>query len=240
MKVIRANCRYQFTPADYDFIAGVLPSSAGADPRRLFRLFDEPETFDRVLDDPRLYRAVLDLQGCLPVSMQFYFYVLVRHALLKEGIRDPDVADYVAELLAEFASGQRWRQPHPTEARAMDYLHEMLAVLERIEGEKRFEMQAHIGNYALFLAGVFPTYLVRRMERRGAPGFRFYEELGSAHYRMAGGHDLAKRMDLEDVFLTLGETFRLTRLALNNLSENMVFLRTQTAVQKLLGEIGAA
>jgi hypothetical protein len=237
MKVIRANCRFQFTPADHEFIASVLPGYSGSDSRRLLRLFEEADTFDRVLDDPRLFRAVLDLKGCLRVSLHLYFYVLVRHVLLREDIRDREVADYVAELLAEFAAHQRWRRPHPDEPHPMEYLHEMMLLLERSEGEKRFEMQAHIGNYALFLAGIFPSHLLRRMERRGAPGFHFYEEMGSAHFRMAGDHDLARRMDLVTVFHTLGEVFHLARLALNNLSENLVFLETRKAVQDLFKEI---
>jgi hypothetical protein len=119
----------------------------------------------------------------------------------------------------------------------MEYLHEMMLALDRMEGERRFEMQAHIGNYALFLAGFLPSHLLRRMERRGAPGFRFYEEMGSAHFRMAGGHYLARRMELESVFHTLGDTFHLARLALNNLAENLVFMQTRKAVQDLFREI---
>lgn len=237
MKVIRANCRYQFTPADYEFIAAVLPSGPLPDPRRLLRLLEEGDSFDRILDDPRLFRAVLDLKGCLTVSLHFYFYVLVRHVLLREDIRDRDVADYVAELLSEFAAQQRWRRPHPDEPHPMEYLHEMIAVLDRSEGEKRFEMQAHIGNYALFLAGLFPGHLARRMERRGAPGVGFYEEMGSAHFRLAGAHDLARRMELEAVFNTLGDAFHLTRVALNHLGENLLVLETQKAVQALFREL---
>src|SRR5688500_7919776 len=175
MKVIRANCRYQFTPADYEFIAGILPMGPSPDPRRLLRLLEDGDSFDVLLDDPRLYRAVLDLKGCLKVSLRFYFYVLVRHALMREEIKDRDVADYVAELLSEFAIHQRWRCSPVSEPHPMAYLHEMVAALDQCEGEKRFEMQAHIGNYALFLAGIFPSHLVRRMERRGAAGVSFYE-----------------------------------------------------------------
>lgn len=237
MKVIRANCRYQFTSADHEFIGTVLPCGSGSDPRRILRLIEEAESFDKVLDDPRLFRAVVDLKSCLSVSLHFYFYVLVRHALIREDIQDRGVADYVAELLSEFTSQHRWRRPHPTEPQPLEYLHEMIGVLDRADGEKRFEMQAHIGNYALFLSGIYPASLAKRMERRGAPGFRFYEEMGSAHFRMAGGHPLARRMELESVFMTLGETFHLTRLALNHLSENLVFLETRKAVQDLFREI---
>jgi hypothetical protein len=237
MKVIRANCRYQFTPADYEFIAGVLPTGSGSDPRRLIRLLEEGDSFDSILDDPRLFRAVLDLKGCLTISLHLYFYVLVRHSLLREDIRDRDVADYVAELLAESTGGRTLRREQPPEPHPLEYLHEMLAVLDRLEGDKRFEMQAHIGNYALFLAGLFPGRLAHRVERRGAPGVGFYEEMGSAHFRQAGGHPLARRMELENVLLTLGEAFHLTRLALNHLGENLVFLETRKGVQELFREI---
>jgi hypothetical protein len=237
MKVIRATCRYQFTPTDYEFIAGILPMGSVPDPRRLLRLLEDGDSFDKLLDHPRLFRAVLDLKGCLPVSLRCYFYVLVRHALLRLDIKDRDVADYVAELLSEFAAHQRWRTSPASEPHPMEYLHEMIASLDRCEGEKRFEMQAHIGNYALFLAGIFPNYLARRVERRAAPGVSFYEEMGSAHFRLAGAHDLARRMELESVFQTLGDAFHVTRLALNHLSENLVTLETQKAVQDLFKEI---
>jgi hypothetical protein len=236
MKVIRPNCRAQFTPADYAFIATVLPvrkdGAAG-----LIRLFEDAEDMDRLLDQPRLFRAILDLPSCLPVSLHFYFYVLVRHALLRADIRDRDVADYVAEVLAEFSQLQRLSRPRPDGEGAFEYLHEMLEALERLEREERFALQCHIGNFALVQAGLFPGRVQRRVERHAAPGFRFYEELGSAYYRMAGEHWLARRMDLAPVFSALGEAFHVTRLALNHLSEKLLFLETDRAVGDLLREI---
>jgi hypothetical protein len=236
MKVIRPNCRTQFTAADYEFLGSVLPARETPS-QRLFALFEEPESLDRVLDQPKLFRAVLDMRSHLGVSLHFYFYVLVRHVLLREEIHDRDVADYVAEVLAEFALQQRLRNPDPNADASLEYLHEMLEALERLHEEDRFAMQTHIGNYALFLSGIFPGHLQRRSERRAAPGFRFYEELGSAHYRMAGGHYLARRMDMVSIFMTLGQAFHLTRLALNHLSENLVFLETDRAVRDLFREI---
>jgi hypothetical protein len=113
----------------------------------------------------------------------------------------------------------------------------MLAALERLEQAERFALQCHIGNFALFQAGLFPGRVQRRVQRRAAPGFGFYEELGSAHSRLAGGHWLARRMDLAPVFATLGEAFHAARLALNHLSEKLLFLETDRAVRDLLREI---
>ncbi len=236
MKLIRPNCRTQFTAADYAFIAQVLPGldspSAG-----IIRLVRDPDTLDTVLDHPGLFRAVLDLRSCLRVSLRFYFFVLVRHVLIREEIHDRDVADYVAEVLAEFSLLQRLRNPNPNDDRHLDYLHEMLEALERLEEEERFAMQAHIGNYALVMSGIFPGHLQRRVERRAAPGFKFYEELGAAHFRMAGNHYLARRMDMVSILMTLGQAFHVTRLALNHLSENLVCLEADRAVRALFLEL---
>lgn len=246
MKVIRPNCRAHFTPADFAFISANLPQGRGlppsgdkpvADGRWIFRLMGDSGSLDIMLDNPSLFRSLLELKGCLPVSLHFYFYVLVRHVLLKEDIRDKEVADYVAEVLAEFASHQRWRRPESEESQPMDYFHELLAAAEQADEQKRFGMLAHIGNYALFLAGLFPHHLMHRAERRAAPNFNFYEEMGASHFRLAGGHYLARKFDLAPVLLTLGKAFRLTRVALNHLSEKLVFLETHSAVQDLLREI---
>ena len=239
MKVIRPNCRAQFTSADYAFVATVLPvRQAGVE--GLIQLVEDADTLDRLLDQPRLFRAVLDLPNCLTVSLHFYFYVLVRHALLRERIQDRDVADYVAEVLAELSLLQRLSHPTGDGEGILEYLHEMLEALERMEEEERFAMQTHIGNFALFHAGIFPGRLQRRVERRAAPGFRFYEELGSAHFRLAGGHRLARRMELVSVYMTLGEAFHVTRLALNHLSEKLLFLESDRAVRDLLRDLGEA
>jgi hypothetical protein len=236
MKVIRPNCRTQFTAADHEFIATVLPSRE-APSSGLIRLVQDPEVLDKVLDHPALFRAVLDLRSCLRVSLRFYFYVLVRNALVREDIQDRDVADYIAEVLAEFSLLQRMRNPNPNDERHLDYLHEMLDALERLEDEERFAMQAHIGNYALVMSGIFPGHLQRRVERRAAPGFRFYEELGASHFRMAGGHYLARRMDMVTILMTLGQAFHVTRLALNHLSQRLVFLESDKAVRDLFREL---
>ena len=236
MKVIRPNCRAQFTPADYAFIASVLPSM-DTPTGGVIRLVRDPEILDLVLDQPGLFRAVMELRGCLRVSLRFYFFVLVRHVLLREEIHDRDVADYVAEVLAEFSLLQRMRNPNPKDDRHLDYLREMLEALKRMEEEERFAMQTHIGNYALVMSGIFPGHLQRRAERRAAPGFRFYEELGAAHFRMAGNHYLARRMDMVSILMTLGQAFHVTRLALNHLSEKLVFLETDRAVRDLFLEL---
>ena len=102
MNVIQPNCRIQFTAEDVEFIVSVLGSKAGAT-ETLTRLLADEETRDLILDDEALFRAVLEQRACLRISTHFYFYVLVRHMFKRSGIEDRVVADYVAEVLAEYS-----------------------------------------------------------------------------------------------------------------------------------------
>src|SRR5262249_13785773 len=100
MKVIQPNCRIQFTAEDIDFILTVLGGKTGPS-GCLVKLLTDPETRDLILDDEKLFHALLEHRGCLRVSNHFYFYILVRNVLRKAHIDDRAVADYVAEILTE-------------------------------------------------------------------------------------------------------------------------------------------
>jgi hypothetical protein len=219
MKVIQANCRVQFTANDVDFILAALGKTGAAE--SLVSLLADPETRDLILDDDTLFRALLEQGGCLRVSPHLYFYVLVRQVLRRSGLDDRRVADYVGELLTEFSREERARCVVPGQPGRLDYFFEMLAALEKADDHTAFWIRAHIGNHSLFLSGVFPERILQRSERRGAPGLRYYQDLGRANYRVASHHRLAARYDLAEVFDTLSERFEKTRLALNDLADRL-------------------
>ena len=223
MNVIRANCRVQFTAADIEFILNVLGRRPG-DTASLVALLADPDTRDLILDDEALFRALLEHGGCLRVSPHLYFYVLVRHVLRRAGLDDRRVADYVAELLAEYSREERTHCVVPGQPGRLQYFFEMLAALEHADDRTAFYIRAHIGNHSLFLSGVFPEHIRHRAKRRGAPGLSYYENLGRANYRAASHHQLAARYDLAAVFDRLSEQFEPARRALNDLSERVFSL----------------
>jgi hypothetical protein len=233
MKVIQANCRVQFTAADVDFILTVLGRRRD-DAASLASLLADAETRDLILDDEALFRALLEQGGFLRVSPHLYFYVLVRHVLRRSGLDDRRVADYVAELLAEFSREERSHCVVPGQGR-LSYFFEMLTALQTADDHTAFCIQAHIGNHSLFLSGVFPEHILHRAKRKGAPGLRYYEDLGRANYRAASNHRLAARYDLAAVFDTLSERFEPTRRALNDLAERVFSLGDPEVPLHLLG-----
>src|SRR5436309_11753743 len=97
----------------------------------------------------------------------------------------------------------------------------MLTALRTADDRTSFLIRVHIGNYSLFLSGVFPDRIRFRAEARGFPDLKYYEGLGRTHYRMASDHRLAQRYEVAKIFNTLAERFAATRLALNDISERL-------------------
>ena len=223
MKLIQSNCRAQFAAEDIEFILSVLGGKIGtAD--CLVKLLADEDTRDLILDDEALLHALLERRGCLKVSSHFYFYILVRHVFRRSDIQERAVADYVAELLAEFALAERSRCLVPGQPGPLDYFFEMLSALNTADDRTSFYIRVHMGNYSLFLSGVFPDRIRFRAEKRGFPDLKYYEEVGRTQYRVASDHRLAHRYDLQQVFSTLSERFGATRLALNDIADRLFSL----------------
>jgi hypothetical protein len=220
MKMIQPNCRGRFAAEDIEFILSVLGQRIGT-AECLVKLLADEESRDQILDDEALFQALLERRGCLRVSTRFYFYILVRHVLRRSDIQDRAVADYVAELLAEFAHSEQARCVVPGQSGPLDYFFEMLAALNKADDRTSFFLRVHIGNYSLFLSGVFPERIRFRAEARGFPDLKYYEGLGRTQYRMASDHRLAERYELGQILSTLSERFGATRRALNDIAERL-------------------
>jgi len=221
LHLIQANCRVQFTVEDIEFILATLGQKIST-AETLVKLLADEESRDLILDDESLLRTVLEHRQCLRISTHFYFYILVRQVFRRSGIRERPLADYVASVLADFSQAERMRAP--IHGQPMDYFVDMLAALQTADDTTRFYMRAHIGNHSLFLSGVFPDRIRFRAERKGCPDLTYYEGLGRANYRVASDHRLARKYDLDGIFNLLAERFQETRLALNELRENLVSL----------------
>ncbi len=224
--VVQANCRTRFTAADFDFIVRAL-SRSQRETVSLVQLLTDDDTRDSVLDHAAITDAILSQNGHLSISPQFYFYVLTRSVLRQAGLDDRALCDYLASLLEEHTRAAALR--HPTMAdqaatRGTVYLSDLLEALRAASPEQAFFLRARMGDYTLFLTGMFPGNIERRRSRRGAPGCSFYEEMGRASYRAAANHEVARHRGLTDVFNGLAEQFHEVRLALNDLAVRLLNL----------------
>jgi hypothetical protein len=192
---------------------------------------------DALLDDGQVLRGLVRGGPVSAAPAPLVFYVMVRHALLQREIHDRQLADYTAAVLLEFAHAGRAHRVDGGEGEPFHYLADILAALERARGEREFLLRVHLGNFALWLGGLFPDHITHRVQRRGAPPLSYYDELGAAGFRMAAGSGLALRHGLGDVLLRASDRFRDVRSALNSLSDTLFFPYSRDAVERLLRQV---
>lgn len=220
--MIIANCRERFTATDFEFVVKTL-SRTERDSVNLVDLLTDAEARDSILDNPRLVDSLLTEGAPLNISPQLYFYVLLRHVLKETGLNDRNVSDYLASLLETFSQTARMKSPADGQTNPIQYVSDMLIALRNASPTQTFLIRAHVGNYSLFITGIFHE-TVQSRSQRGAPDVTFYEDVGRSNFRVAAGHHVARTCALTEVFERLADGFHEARLALNRLSDSLLHI----------------
>lgn len=220
--MIRADTRSRLGATDFHLVL-LLLSRGSASRRRALERRLEREGPDVLLDDPELPERLLTVRTLLVPSDHLFFYVMVRHTLRRNGIDDRDLSDYLAAMLLTFGHRDRAFRVDWHDDQRHHYLVDILQDLEATGGERRFKVLVHLGNYALWLAGLFPDYIAARQLRKGGPGVTYYESLGSRGYALASGHALAESSGLEPILRLAAGRFPAVRSALNAVSDRVFF-----------------
>lgn len=190
---------------------------------------------DSLLDHPETFGAVWRCRRLSAIPPRLAFYVMVRHTLLESGLSDPRVADYLAALLIEFASHGRAYRIARHDDKTYAYLVDLVTDLEAESSMRRqFLLHAHIGNYALWLSGLYPDYVIARVRKKASPGLDYYESLGASGYQTASEFELAGRYELRDIFRQVASGFGGLRRALNRISDRYFFPVSSSQIDRLL------
>lgn len=225
--------RATFGKSEVEWLLGVLPgAAAGTDDQRLAE-FSNRE-IDALLDDRRTLDAVLGDPSIAPVPARLFLYVMLRHALLEHSIESPDLADYVAALVLEFGDGRRSFRIGRDDDREYFYLVDILQDLAAADGRRAFLLRVHLGNFALWLSGLFPDYVTQRERRRGAPGLDYFEAMGRTSYLMAADDPHAGSVSLDAVFRDVARVFGPLRRALNQFSDRYLLPCPTSPVGRLI------
>lgn len=214
-------CTGRFEERDFLFLASVIVGSE--DDAAFLRFVGERDELLLVIDDERVLRAVLGSATLLNVSPWFYFYVLVRHSLLRSNLNDTAVAEYLGAMLAE-------RVPvGPFDALKgipSGFVHtvDFLAILDQATGDTRYELLVAAGNQFLVLTGIFPDFIRQRAERHGAPGIAYYESFARNSFQQASDCPIARRCGTSEFLDTLTQVLPVARRSLNHMADSFLFM----------------
>lgn len=220
--MIQATVRHHLTRDDAQLVARLIARDSGTPLEEIERTLAD-QGIDAVLDDPRLPTALLRAGQGAWASLPLFSYVMVRHALRRLGEDDRRLADYVAAVLMHFGMRDNAYRVSAADDQVYDSLASLLADVDDPDGRRSFLVRTHLGNYALWLSGLFPDYIEHRKWRRGGPDLGYYEEMGRKGYQLAAGHRLADDHGLATLFATAAERFGLLRAALNDVSDALLF-----------------
>ena len=193
---------------------------------------------DALLDDPRLLTALTESRQAAHASLPLFAYVIVRHALRGVKENDRGISDYVASILVHFAMRDNAYRISGTDDEVYDTVAALLAEVDHGDATRRFLVRAHLGNYALWLGGLFPDRVESRRSRRGGPDLEYYDEMGQRGFALAAQHMLAKQYGMEALFEATAERFPRIRAALNQVSDRFLFPGRESP-DRLLRQVSA-
>jgi len=225
--MILADTRHRLTRNDAQLAARLLAAESGEPLEELeSRLADEG--INAILDDPRLPGALLRDRRGAHASFPLFSYVLIRHALRRMGEEDRGLADYVSSILVHFGFRDRAWRITENDDEIYNALVHLAEDLDDPDARRAFLVRTHLGNYALWLSGLFPDYIEQRRWRRGGPDLEYYEEMGRRGFQLAADHRLAEEHGLTTLYASAAERFGLLRMALNGVSDTLFFPAVQT------------
>lgn len=191
---------------------------------------------DGLLDDPRVLNALLTDED-VKSRPEVLFYVLVRQSMLERGVDDPVAADYVASVLVAFGRSGRAYRISEERDEEYGYVVDLVTRLATASGKEAFLLRLHIGNFALWLSGLFPDFLEARVRRKGAPPISYYEKMGATGYHMAARSPEAAALGVEGALGSVARHFSGVRTALNRVSDRYLWRHSGDPVGRLLREV---
>lgn len=157
---------------------------------------------------------------------------LFAELVAKELPADHEVAAYVANLLIDFVHVDQLYRIRNCRGKRLEDVGEMLVesnpALDAPSFEREREVRKHIGDYTLFLTGMFPEY-VATLPRRGLrlDSIIDYVKAGKESYRIVAAFDQFEYRHVAPLFRRLAEDFEYCVHGLNRVKSDLEVLREE-------------
>jgi hypothetical protein len=124
-------------------------------------------------------------------SLHRMFSGLTEYAFQVElGVADPELVDYVADLLARFVPASELYRVRDRTGRRLTQVAEMIAEAEASgDTSRRRDCHRHVGDFTLFWTGIFPEALGRLQGSGRVDALVDFREQGKRSYYLASTFD---------------------------------------------------
>ena len=144
----------------------------------------------------------------------------------KLGLHDPEVTGYVAHLLCEFTEADKLYKVRDAAGRPIEELSEMMMAADPVHGsapsfDAERAVRKHIGDYALFVAGMYPEAMDSNRRRRRRPSLGELILAGKESYFIVSQFNLFEYEQEAPLFARLSDRFERCILGLTLVREEI-------------------
>ena len=165
------------------------------------------------------------------------FAELVQTRLLGTAqLNDVLLARYIAGVLIDFCHVDNLYKIRDSKGKHLEDVGEMLIASNPLLEGRSFiyerEVRKHIGDYTLFLAGIFPEYVARiHGQKRRLDSFVDYLKAGKESYSVVAAFDQFEFKNEAPLFRRLSDRFELCVFGLNLVKQDLDRLRNPSYEQ---------
>jgi hypothetical protein len=150
-----------------------------------------------------------------------------RHLVEDVRLEEPKVATYVAAILTDFARTENLYRIRNVAGRRLEDVGEMLVesnpLLEAPSFDREREVRKHVGDYTLFMTGLFPEHVATIQEKRGPrfDAFVDFVQAGKESYAVVSSFNQFEYREEAPLFRRLSENFELCVVGLNLVKQDL-------------------
>ena len=158
---------------------------------------------------------------------QLFIELVGRHYAEEIGIRDPQIVNYVAHLLADFCEVEQLFKIRSVSGKALTDVGEMLVESNPVFGpapsfDRERQVRKHIGDYTLFFTGMFPESINQfRLRRNRLESFVDWMKAGKESYYIVSKFEHFEYAKVAPLFASLSTHFEQCVFGLNRVKNEL-------------------
>jgi hypothetical protein len=158
---------------------------------------------------------------------QLFIELVGRHYAEEIGLRDPQIVNYVAHLMAEFCDAEQLFKIRNSGGQALTDVGEMLVESNPVFGpapsfDRERQVRKHIGDYTLFFAGMFPESINHvRLRRQRVENFIDWMKAGKESYYIVSKFEHFEYTKVAPLFARLSNNFEQCVYGLNMVKNDL-------------------
>jgi hypothetical protein len=212
---------YPLKNSELIFLLNHFPQLKGEPEQVANLLLDMPSTLESLLSSQYVVGSILKQNALLlDISPFLLFSVLLRQELPNHrSSLDRQVVNYLANLLSLFVQNGRVNRVARQDETNYEYIVDLLAAANQADAIMRFQIHAHIANYALFLSGLFHEWLAHRHRyHKSLMSVNVYRDYARTYYYEAANNPWASKYQIHQVFRRIAQSYDTYVAALNRIS----------------------